>query len=299
MMNLILRHIAYLTTVNDCVIVPGWGAFLADYLQAELGHDSQTPPVRSMVFNPDVTHNDGLLVASVARREGMSYEAALARVNEGVRQMRRMVDSATAFTIPRVGTFTHGQGDTLVFEPSTDLAANAMYGALPTLNVPSTAIASGVDESAGRRLYIRPAHWVAAASIAAIVSIATFVPFNNDGDTLVRYASLSGGSRQTEMPVRMPAGAVPDVPESLTVKMPYQQPKEESSDSQRESYYLIVASFETRRGAQRFIDEHPGRKLDILQADGRYRIYIASASTRAELEDLDTPGFASSWIYEG
>jgi hypothetical protein len=59
----ITRHIEYLVSRHDCVVVPGWGAFIAQYEPARIDAESGliVPPSRAISFNQSVMHNDGLL----------------------------------------------------------------------------------------------------------------------------------------------------------------------------------------------------------------------------------------------
>ena len=73
----ICEHIEYLLRNHDCVIVPGWGAFIAQYQPASFTEDGQMlPPSRLIGFNASISHQDGLLASSVMRREKISYDAA-------------------------------------------------------------------------------------------------------------------------------------------------------------------------------------------------------------------------------
>ena len=77
-MSDIALHIGYLMSEHDCVIVPGWGAFIAQYTSAFSFYDSglYKKPKRFVAFNSSINHSDGLLQNSLMRREGISYEAA-------------------------------------------------------------------------------------------------------------------------------------------------------------------------------------------------------------------------------
>ena len=58
------KHIARLLLDNDCVIVPGFGGFMAHSIPAKYDEDTClfTPPIRIVGFNPQLTMNDSLLV---------------------------------------------------------------------------------------------------------------------------------------------------------------------------------------------------------------------------------------------
>ena len=50
-----------------------------------------------------------------------------------------------------------------------------------------------------------------------------------------------------------------------------------------DKYYLIVASLPSREKAEEFISmQNHGDKLEIAEADGRYRVYAATGNTIAE-----------------
>ena len=57
------RHIQQLLLVNDCVIVPGLGGFVAHKVDAKYDseHNVFYPPKRTIGFNPILKMNDSLL----------------------------------------------------------------------------------------------------------------------------------------------------------------------------------------------------------------------------------------------
>ena len=76
MMFSIIEHIEYLITCHDCVVVPGWGAFIANYDAStyDATKNVMARPRRSIGFNASVSHNDGLLAQSLMRRERFQCE---------------------------------------------------------------------------------------------------------------------------------------------------------------------------------------------------------------------------------
>ena len=63
---------------HECVVVPGFGAFMLNHESARYDAKTQRflPPSRTLGFNPEVRHNDALLLGSISRREGVSLENA-------------------------------------------------------------------------------------------------------------------------------------------------------------------------------------------------------------------------------
>ncbi|MGB0789827.1 MAG: SPOR domain-containing protein, partial [Marinirhabdus sp.] len=75
-------HITDLLYRYECVIVPGFGAFLTQYRSARLDTPSHTfyPPGKSLSFNRRLQTNDGILANYTASVEGMGYELALQKI---------------------------------------------------------------------------------------------------------------------------------------------------------------------------------------------------------------------------
>ena len=72
-------YIADLLYRYECVIIPGFGAFLTRYQSAHIDEISNTfhPPSKIVSFNKQLQANDGLFANYVASVEKFSYETAL------------------------------------------------------------------------------------------------------------------------------------------------------------------------------------------------------------------------------
>ncbi len=69
------QHIIGLLKETDCVIVPDFGGFIANYLPANLdeAHRRILPPGKEILFNPKINKNDGMLIQYVSENEGLTY----------------------------------------------------------------------------------------------------------------------------------------------------------------------------------------------------------------------------------
>ena len=125
--------------------MPGWGAFVSQYVGARLSADGSKllPPTRVLAFNSDVAHNDGLLASGIARREGISYDAAVALIANEVSIYFHRVDVLGELVMPRIGQFLKSNNGAIVFEPDRDAPiVSTAYIGLPTVGVQVV----GVDE---------------------------------------------------------------------------------------------------------------------------------------------------------
>lgn len=119
-MDEIVRHIEYLLVGNDCVIVPGLGAILAHCISARYDESDNgfVPPSRTFTFNPGLDHDDGMLVSSIARAKGVSYDSARRIVAVGVEAMKRRLSSTGTLALGLAGALHLGGDGGMSFVPS-------------------------------------------------------------------------------------------------------------------------------------------------------------------------------------
>ncbi len=166
----ITQHIEYLMMYNDCVVVPGWGALIANYAPSQLQGDTMLKPRRSIGFNPSITHNDGLLATSIARRHGISYNEACNVIATGVASFKSQMATGSEVAFGRLGLFKLNGRGKMEFEPfSQDEAFNEFFGLhdlkLSTIN----------QATSSPQVIITGNLWhermKAAASVAAILAV--------------------------------------------------------------------------------------------------------------------------------
>ncbi len=192
-MNVLCEHVEYLVKLNDCVIIPGWGALIAQYQPARINEENLfLPPSRSLGFNSSLKHNDGLLAASISRRSGMSYEQAMGVIDNEVNTMRHQLEADGEVAIGKIGLFHKSTEGSMLFEPSP--IDDEFFG-LPSFSLSGAATAATEPEqNSGERLYLTISrNWLRiAASIIvlwAIGFVCSTVTIPESGTT--QYASLS------------------------------------------------------------------------------------------------------------
>jgi nucleoid DNA-binding protein len=92
----------------ECVIIPGFGAFLANYTSASIDADSSTfyPPGKTISFNRQLQTNDGLLANYVASVEGTSYELALQKIRNFTGSLSLKLSKGELVTLDTIGDFS-------------------------------------------------------------------------------------------------------------------------------------------------------------------------------------------------
>lgn len=309
-MNDLALHIEYLLLTHDCVIVPGLGAFLAHSGGAHA--DSETgviyPPSRSLGFNADLTHNDGLLAGSVARRERISIDAALAEVERAVASFLRQLAEARCLPVGEIGELSIApDGGTLLFTPSPA----SLPVTLPTLGLPvvrMTPIAAENDltardtVTAPRRSPLRRAAVAVASVVAVILCLGVMLTRDSGpGCDSHYFASMNHGLGESVGRMVTPVETEDTIPLSRDICLNIAAPAPEELTLPTETlpgrYLLVVGSFPTAAGAAQFIGAE--RRLRTIEMDGNYRVYVSSARTiseaRAKADSL-APEYPSVWI---
>lgn len=125
----IVEHIEYLLMLNDCVVIPQWGAIIAQQQEPRFDRSRVTPAQRYFTFNAQVDHNDGLIANSIVRRHGLTYDQAMREISTQVTAMRRQLDENSVVPLGRLGFFGRAAGGRVVFTPfASQLALSDSYG---------------------------------------------------------------------------------------------------------------------------------------------------------------------------
>lgn len=105
-MKNLARHIEWLLHDNDCVILPGFGGFIAHVVPAYYVSTENLyyPPSRSISFNTAITMNDGLLAQSYMRSYNVDYVQATYLVDMAIEKLRDTLDEEGYVIIPHIGT---------------------------------------------------------------------------------------------------------------------------------------------------------------------------------------------------
>lgn len=316
----VIEHIEYLLRKHDCVIVPGWGAFIAQYTHAQIHIDGNNvlPPMRQFGFNGALTFSDGLLESSIIRKEKCSYTEACDIIKSNVLLFKQQVEIEGELAIGRLGLFHKNEENELLFSPFRQYAqANLYYGfqqfSVKSLsemqndiienNIYEEDDAPNIKKFSFNKKYIQIAASIIVLLIMSFV-LSTPIPIDKH---VYNQAGINDSFRLTES-----KSAIADIEQDskeLFIALPKDAKVSKSADSVKTSstkfkegrYYLVVASGRSLDEANQYIDYQNRDKEDfrILQVDGRFRVYVASGASFKDLMDV-RPEFESqypdSWI---
>ncbi len=115
------KYITELLYENDCIILPDFGGFVANYAPAKI-HPTQhtfTPPSKNIVFNKNLKNNDGLLANYISSAEKTSYPQALKYINHFVDTINIDLKTGKKVNLEKLGTLFLDVERNIQFEPST------------------------------------------------------------------------------------------------------------------------------------------------------------------------------------
>lgn len=125
------RHIESLLLKHDCVIVPGLGGFVTQYVPARRIADEQLflPPFRSVGFNPELAINDGLLAQSYMHAYDTTYPESLKLIEDAVNELKEELTEKGEFTLHGIGRLTIGIDGRYNFQPNeAGVISPELYG---------------------------------------------------------------------------------------------------------------------------------------------------------------------------
>lgn len=116
------NYIVDLIRKHNCVIVPDFGGFIANYQPAYIDQSGKRihPPFKSVIFNARLHQNDGLLAGEIAQKEGCSFEKAISTVKANVQRWKHELDQQHRVNIGDIG-FLFKENDKICFEHSREV----------------------------------------------------------------------------------------------------------------------------------------------------------------------------------
>lgn len=295
---------------GDCVVVPGWGALVANHVPSSCTQNSINRPSRLIAFNPSIAHNDGLLAMSVARRHNISYDEACKVIADNVTVFRRQLATGSEVPFGRLGFFKNDDNSKLIFTPTLhDEASDEFFGLhnfdFPILSQTSEneqgKVASGIFAHRG---------WKTAAAIAAIVGIGALLSTPVIVDKSIDTASLNIAdvkTKPTAITVKPVSQATSDdnkitIVDAPSEDTPVQQTFNEGMPSDESgAYFLVINTCKKQHQAQVLVKQYAkkGIKCKIIARGGYHHMVVAQSNNKQELikaKKLLPEKYRKAWV---
>ncbi|MCD6597085.1 MAG: SPOR domain-containing protein [Bacteroidales bacterium] len=303
--NLLYQH--------DCVILPGFGGFVANYKPAEVDYNRNifAPPSKDISFNSQLTHNDGLLISDVSYSSGLAYLDAKRNVENYIKELKSRLENGRKVVIDELGTFLYNKEKNLQFEP--DKLKNYLIDSIGLSTFEFSLLEEydvrkriqskfrASQKNVNRRKIIKRT-LIAVPVLAALVLVPlktnllktntlSFNPFNQN--TEITHKPASPLVQEEASFVQPVSEASPEETESLNEKevlVPGDKPEEVSSEIvtetlssvepvivQERRYDIVAGSFKNKDNANRLSNSllKEGYNAELLEApNGFYRVLI-------------------------
>ena len=308
----IIEHIEYLMARHDCVVVPGWGAFIANHCPSRYdeGQGVLRRPYREVGFNADVIHNDGLLIQSIVRREGMAYDDAARLVADSVAAYRQQLAADNEVSMGRLGYFRRNDGRFIEFVPSSHASDSDGYYGLKDVSIKPVAALeramSGSDAMGdkshveGRHLFARRAVRTA-ASVAVLIGLGimltTPIVAHRDGQQMAGMTPTVTAPQSQQLGVTVQEGRVAQPIEAVSVASPF-----EGVGSVDGKYYMVISTLRDQQELEAFKAKYPQLVpyMKLLDYRGMMCVYVARSDDYGQLMGLrgELPEeLRDIWIY--
>ncbi len=116
---MITNYLKELLNDNECVIIPEFGAFISKRHSATIDYANHSflPPYKEIVFNNKLTNNDEILVDFISKKENISKEDSLTKIQNFVNQTAAILDVNNEYVMEGLGKMRKF-GNDYVFEVS-------------------------------------------------------------------------------------------------------------------------------------------------------------------------------------
>lgn len=130
---LIKQYIKELLYIHECVTIPSFGAFLTQSTRAFVNYEvgNFEPPKKIIGFNILLKNNDGVLANHLAKKEKISYEKAIKKIEKEVIIWKQRLNTQNLF-FPGIGEMKLTYDKKIEFFPSRQINFDSnSYGLKP------------------------------------------------------------------------------------------------------------------------------------------------------------------------
>lgn len=117
-MHKFIEYISDLLFLHDCVVIPDFGGFICNYKGAYIDEVNGMicPPSKDILFNRNLTHNDGLLVNWVACKENINYDKAVKQVALFSEDLKVKLNQKQRIAFGDIGVFYTDRRFNIIFD---------------------------------------------------------------------------------------------------------------------------------------------------------------------------------------
>lgn len=310
-MNRLISHIEFLLHEYNCVIVPDFGGFVVNAIHSgNEGGRIFHAPTCELVFNRDLTYNDGLMAQSYMKTYQLSFDSATLEIQNGVRELKHRLHDHRHVELGQLGTFTMHDEKRFVYKPEPFIRP-AFFGL-------TTVALQPLDRMQPKEVVLNPDNKVrkirtasiSAAAVAAIAVLLLLLPMS-DSTTRHHTAQMLSETEwfRSNKQVAQPPAMVEETNELKDTEGDVAPPVVDTPEvlvaNSGPVYYVIMGVFSGSETARKMSDELQEKGFTDtgwLERSGRIDVYAASFTdedaAKLCLREIHGkhPAYADAWI---
>lgn len=299
------KHISFLLCEHNCVVIPDFGGFVANYESARIDSRSHFmyAPKKSIVFNKSLQNNDGLLVNEIASCEGLTFKQAKKELDKYVLDLKESLKLYKKVFIEEVGTLLYTSEGNILFVQSNSRNHLLDSFGLSTVQYPAIQRTSAHEQFEEKIKYIGKKHltsnkkvWLKAAAVLLPLFMVSALGISNKEMIQTTYANLSPFSSSTTEIVETKKSYSLD---KFDIESPTSDIEQavisfyEAKDNivttpiDMDKHFIIAGAFSSEKNAQKMIAKLKGAnfgnsKIVNQSYSGLYRVSYDGFSNSSE-----------------
>lgn len=299
----ITHYIKEILLLNDCVIIPEFGGFVANYKPAMSEHNQFFPPTKEIAFNNKLISNDGLLINYISETEGIDYFSAKQKLDNFVEETMLNLEKNRNVYFEGVGYLHYDSRENLQFEPQLreNLLVesyglqNFSYEKLYQRQIPKPAFKVEYREPVPVIFQHRKLKKLVIA-IPLLIALA-LIPIKHNNE----YLSKSDMGMWETLMQSAPAAPAQVQEQNLTEN----SAPAVTTDTEQLKYFIIGGSFKSEENANKYIQQlkeqgYDGQNLGVFKGLNRVAMkgFASMAEAQKELNSLLSENPESgAWIH--
>lgn len=290
----------------DCVILPGFGAFITRHESARIVMETNEflPPQKSVSFNQQLIQNDGLLANHLMEAEKISYKEATRKINRFSEDLLTALKQNSHIELTGLGSFTMGEEKKIQFEPLAnknflkEAFGLSSYTVIPVLRESETPVVSLAEDSSeqpttGRKTAV----WLRYAAIGIVgLGLGGYASMNFYSAQIAEHnlAEQQKAEAQLGQQIQQATFVIENPLPAITLNV----------DRQSGKYHVVAGAFRQAENAQKRVNElrTEGYKARLIGTNkyGLHQVVYSSYETRREaleaLRTVKSKSNPSAWL---
>lgn len=273
----------------ECVVLPGFGAFLTQKQSAYIDAESNEffPPNKVISFNRQLIKNDGLLANYITEVESVTYNSANNMIQEFVYDLESSLQNEEKAELANIGKFYLDSEDKLQFEPYSEINFLTQsfgldsYKAIPLQREVYKKQVEEIEEKAPI-LFTPEKRKSSLLKYAAIgllaIGISSFAGLNIYSSQVSKHniAEQQEAESQLQEQIQQATFVIDNPLPAVTFEV----------EKQSGNYHIVAGAFRVEENAQKKVDElrADGYKARLIGANkyGLHQVVYSSHQSRRE-----------------